>query len=77
MNKNNAHGRIKMKPSVKWSIYNDFDVENNDKNPIFQVGDHVRILKYSKSFLQKVTLQIRQKIILSLKKSNTLYCGLL
>ena len=77
MNKNNAHRRIKMKPSVKWSIYNDFDVENNDKNPIFQFGDHVRILKYNKSFLQKVTLQIRQNIILSLKKSNTLYCGLL
>ena len=42
---NNAYHRtIKMKPiDVKTSIYTDFDIENNDKDPKFKVGDHVRI----------------------------------
>ena len=33
-----------MKPThVKWSTYNNFDVENNDEDLKFKVGDHVRI----------------------------------
>ena len=49
---------IKIKPvNVKSSNYIDFGIENNDKNAIFKVGDHVRISKY-KMFLQRVTLQI-------------------
>ena len=37
-----------MKPvDVKSSTYIDFGVENNDKYPKFEVGDHVRISKYN------------------------------
>ena len=33
-----------MKPiNVKASTYINFDVENNEKDPKFKVGDHVRI----------------------------------
>ena len=41
---NNAYHRtIKITPiNVKWSIYIDFDVENNDKGPKFRVGNHLR-----------------------------------
>ena len=34
-----------MKPfDVKLSTYTDFEVKNNDKDPKFKVGDHVRLL---------------------------------
>ena len=28
------------------STYSDFEIENNNKDPKFEVGDHVRISKY-------------------------------
>ena len=44
---NNTYSTIKMKPAgVKSSMYTDSTVENNDKDPKFEVGDHVRISKY-------------------------------
>ena len=44
---NNTYSTIKMKPAgVKSSMYIDSTVENNDKDPKFEVGDHVRISKY-------------------------------
>ena len=40
-----------MKPiDVKSSTYIDFDKENNDKDPEFKVGYHVRISKYKTTF---------------------------
>ena len=40
-----------MKPvDVKSSIYIDFDKENNDKGPKFNIGDHERISKYKNIF---------------------------
>ena len=44
---NNLKVQSEMKPvDVKWGIYIDFDVENNDKDTKFKVGDLVRISKY-------------------------------
>ena len=45
---NNAYrSTIRVKPvGVKSSIYIDFGVEKYEKNPKFEVGDHVRISKY-------------------------------
>ena len=49
---------IKMKPiDVKASTYLVFRVEINYKDSKFEIGDHV------KTFLQKVTLQIGQKML--------------
>ena len=49
------HRTIKMKLfDVKSSMYIDFDVENNKKDPKFRVDEHVRITQ----FLLKFTLQI-------------------
>ena len=43
---NTNHRMIKMKTvDVKASTYIDFAIENNGKDPKFEVGDHVRILK--------------------------------
>ena len=48
---NTYHSNIKMKPvDVKSSTYIDFDKENNDKDPEFKVGYHVRISKYKTIF---------------------------
>ena len=42
---NTCHRLIKMKPiDFKASTYFDFKVENNNKHPKFEVGDHVRIV---------------------------------
>ena len=41
---NTYHRTIKMKPAdVKDNAYIDFKKEVNDKDPKFEVGDHVRI----------------------------------
>ena len=67
---NTYHRKIKMKPiGVNSSKYIDFDVENNETDLKFKVGNHVTI---SKTFFLKVTLQIGQKKFL-LKKLKILY----
>ena len=51
-----------MKPiDVKSSIYIEFGVENNNKNPKFKVGDHVGILKYKNIFAKGYTLNWSEK----------------
>ena len=53
---NSYHSTIKLKLiAVKSSTYIDFDVENNDKDPKFEVGDHVRISKYQNIFAKGFT----------------------
>ena len=48
---NTYHRTIKMKPvDVKNNTYIDPNKEVNDKDPKFNIGDHVRILKYKKKF---------------------------
>ena len=43
----NTYSTIKMKPvDVKSSKYIYFNVKNNNKDPKFEFGDHMRILKY-------------------------------
>ena len=43
---NTYHRTIKMKlDDVKPSLYIDFGIESNDKNPNFKAGNHVRISK--------------------------------
>ena len=44
--KKTYHGTVKMKPvNLKCSTYIDTDVENNNNDPKFEVGGHVRISK--------------------------------
>ena len=48
---NTYHTSIKMKPvDVKDNTYIDVKQKVNDKNPKFEVGDHVRISKYKNIF---------------------------
>ena len=44
---NTYHNTIKMRPiDVKANSYAEYNVDSNDKDPKFKIGDHVRILKY-------------------------------
>ena len=48
---NSYHRNIQMKPlEVKPDSCFEYSVDSNDKDPKFQVGDHVRILKYKEIF---------------------------
>ena len=50
------HKTIQMKPvDVKDNTYIDLKKEVNDKDPIFKVGDHVRISKYKIIFAKGYT----------------------
>ena len=64
-----------MKPAdVKSSTYFDFDVENSDKNPGFEVLNHVRISKYKKLFAKGYTPDWSEEIFM-IKKVKTLFMG--
>ena len=52
-----------MKPvDVKSRTYIDFNVENNDKDPKFEVGDHLRISKYKKKFVKGYTPNCSEEV---------------
>ena len=54
---------IKMKPvDLKSSTYIDFGVENNDKDPKIEVGDHVIISKYKNIFPKFHTPNCSEKL---------------
>ena len=58
---NTYHRTIKMKPvDVKTDSFAECNEESNEKDPKFEIGDHVRISK-DKTFLVKNILQIGVK----------------
>ena len=68
---NRYHRTIKMKPiDVKNNTYIDFDKEVNDKDPKFQVGDHVRISKYKNIFPKDYTPNWSEEIFVIKKIEN-------
>ena len=78
---NTYHSIIKMKSAdVNSSTCIDFNVENNDKNPELEVGDHARTKikihqhQNTRAFWEKVTLQIDLKKFLWIKGLKIL-CG--
>ena len=72
---NTYHSIIKIKPvGVKSSTYIDFNEKSNKEDPKSEVGDHLRISKYKKTFV-KVELQMSQKIFSWLKKLKILSLG--
>ena len=45
------HKAIKIKPTdVKRDSYSDQNVDSNEKDPKFNIGDHVRLLRYKNIF---------------------------
>ena len=69
---NTYHRTIKMKPvDVKDHTYIDSSKEVNDKDPKFQVGDHVRISKYKNIFAQRYTPNWPEEVFVISKIKNT------
>ena len=69
---NNTYYRtIKMKPvDVKDNTYIGFGKENNDKDPKFQVSDHVRISKYKNIFAKAYTPNWSEEVFVISKIKN-------
>ena len=69
---NTYHTSIKMKPiDVKDNTYIGFKKESIDKNPIFKVGDHVRISKYKNIFAKGYMPNWSEKIFVISEIKNT------
>ena len=69
---NTYHRTIKMKPiDVKDNAYINTDKEVNDKDPKFQVGDHVRISKYKNIFAKAYTPNWSEEIFVIKETKNT------
>ena len=70
--KNTYHTKIKKEPvDVETYTYIDSSKEVNDKNPKFQVGDHVRISKYKNIFAKGYTLNCSEDVSLISKIKDT------
>ena len=66
------HSTIKMKPaSVKSSTSFDFNVENHDEDPKFEVVDHVRISKHRNIFVKSCNLNWSGEVFVIKKVRNT------
>ena len=61
---------------VKDNTYINIDKEVNDKNPKFQVGDHVRISKYKSIFAKGCTPNWSEEIFV-VKKLKIQFHGLM
>ena len=61
---NTYHSPVKMKSSA----YIDFGKENNNKDPKFKVGDHVRISKYKNIFAKGYVDNWSQEVLKRLVK---------
>ena len=66
------HRTIKIKPvDVKCGNYIEYNVNSNDKNPKFQVGDHVRISKHKNIFAKGYTPDWSEETFVIKKVKNT------
>ena len=70
---NNAYHRtIKIKPiDVKPDSYAEYNVESNEKDPKFKVGDHSRISKYKNIFAKGYAPNWSEEVFVISKIKNT------
>ena len=55
--------RVKMNcVNIKSSTFTDLGVGNNDKNPKFEISDHVKISKYENIFAKGYTSNWSKKV---------------
>ena len=69
---NTYHRTIKMKPiDFKDNTFVNIGKEANDKDPIFKVGDHIRISKYKNIFANGYTSNWSEEIFVIKEIKNT------
>ena len=72
---NTYHANIKMKPiDVKSNSYTEYNVDCNEKDYKFKVGDHVRISKYKKVFAKGYTPNWSEEVFIISKIKDTAPC---
>ena len=70
---NTVHRTIKMKPvDVSSDSYAENNENSNKKDPIFKVGDHVRVSKYKKIFVEGHAPNWSEEVFVVIKIKNTL-----
>ena len=71
-----CHRTIKIKPiDHKSDSYAEYNVDSNEKDPKFQVRDHVRISKYKKSFAKGYNSKWSEEVFISkIKNTGPLAC---
>ena len=68
---NTAHRPIKMKPiNVTSDSYAEYNEDSNEKDPKFNVTDHVRILNYKKVFAKGYTQNWSEEVFVVSKIKN-------
>ena len=69
---NTYHSTIKTNPvDVKNNTYIDFGEKNNNKDPKFKVGDHVRTSTYKNVFAKGYTPNCSEEFFVIKKVKNT------
>ena len=69
---NTYHRTVKMKPiDVKPGSYAEYNVDSNEKDPKFQVGDHARISKCKNIFAKGYTPNWPEEVFVINKIKNT------
>ena len=69
---NTYHRTIKVKPvDVKDNTYIGFTKEDNDKDPKFKIGDHIRTSKYKNIFAKRYTPNWSEEVFVVSKIKNT------
>ena len=69
---NTCHSTVNMKPiDVKSNSYSEYNVDSNEKDPKFQVGDHVKISKYKNILANGYTPNWSEEVFVISKTKNT------
>ena len=69
---NTYHNSIKMKPiDVKSKSHAEYNVDCNDKDPKFKIGDHVRISRHKKVSAKEYALHWSEEVFVIKKVKNT------
>ena len=69
---NTYHNTIKMKPiDVKSNSYAEYNVDCNDKDPKFKIGDHVRISRHKKVSAKEYAPNWFEEVFVIKKVKNT------
>ena len=70
---NTCHKTIKVKPiDAKSNSFTKYNEESNDKDPKFQVGDHVRISRYKNIFAKGYAPNWCEEIFVIKQIKNTI-----
>ena len=69
---NTYHNSIKMKPiDVKSKSHAEYNVDCNDKDPKFKIGDHVRISRHKKVSAKEYAPHWSEEVFVIKKVKNT------